>query len=332
MPILDKTYHMVTATIENEELTFSTPEDFDEAVWVGFFRIKSSEDLLELLKEGRLFAKSFTQNPKYNQFGVLDVVNGYLLSETAQTIRFTLEEENWNKIHINQVEVTQGESNYPEKIQDLGHKMKSIGIKVLKSVLKKFGVPESLWRQATAGAVDGDGSNYLLFNCYDPKFNFKSDGVGQHKDWGHITVLDAVQPGLEAFIEGEFLPIKMEDDFLTINFGEPLQKLLPGVNASLHRVVTQQNEMRTSTVMFVDPRVGSYSKMLSLLETNNVPDNDVPDEEKQGYVYDWEPKQKQLTNGEPTIAYFSRLSRQLYGENQSGKTAEQTSIDLAISL
>lgn len=324
MPVIDQKYHMVTAIIENEELAFSTAEEFDEAVRVGFFRIQSSEDLRDLLEYGRFFAKNFTKISKYNQFGVLDVVNGYLQSERAQTVRFTLEEINWNKTHINQAEVAHGESNYPEKIQILGHKLKSIGTKVLKSVLRKFGIPESLWRQATAGAVDGDGSNYLLFNCYDPKLNFKPDGVGQHKDWGHITVLDAIQPGLEAFIEGEFLPIEVEDGFLTINFGEPLQKLLPGINASLHRVVTQHDAMRTSTVMFVDPRVGSYAKMSSLLGSN-----DVPDEEKQGYVYDWDSEQKKLINGEPTVAYFSRLSARLYGENQSEKIVEQTLIDSA---
>lgn len=321
MPILDDKYQMVTATIINEEVTFDTAENFDEAMRAGFFRIKTSEDLSEFLSEGRLFARSFTQEPKYNQFGVLDVVNGYLQSETAQTVRFTLEEENWDKTHIQQKEVEQGESNYPKKIQALGHKMKDIGIKVLQGILKKFGVPKDLWRKATAGAENGEGSNYLLFNCYDPKLGTRPVGVGEHKDWSYITVLDAIQPGLEAFIEGEFRPLIIEDGYLIINFGEPLQKLLPGVNASLHRVVTQKAEMRTSTVMFVDPRVGSYGKTILPKLCDSA-----AEDEKQGYVYDWDSEQKKLTNGEPTLAYFTRLSSQLYGRNQSGVSEEQADL------
>jgi len=147
----------------------------------------------------------------------------------------------------------------------------------------------------------------LLFNCYDPKDGDKPYGVAEHKDWSHITVLDAIEPGLEAKIDGVWKEIHVEDGYLTINFGYPLEKLLPDVKASLHRVVTQTKEMRTSTVAFIDPRVGAFRKGIKSAKP-------------EGYVYDWDSRTKQLINGVPTLAFFQELSDKLYGNNQSGKS------------
>jgi 2-oxoglutarate-Fe(II)-dependent oxygenase superfamily protein len=302
----DRIYRMVTATLKDGEVHFPSQEAFSEAISVGFFRIKAPEEMD--LKAGRAFARTFAANPRYNQFGVLDVVNGYLQSEQNQTVRFTLERDNWNKCHVNQKEVD-GPGNYPPEVQKLGHHMHDIGIKVLKSILRGFEIPEELWFEATGGSSHGEGSHFLLFNCYDPKNGaFKPHGVAPHKDWGHLTVLDATEPGLEAEINGSWKSIFVEDGYLTINFGYPLEKLLPGVKASNHRVVTQTGKMRTSTVAFIDPRVGPYRKHLG--------------REDVGMVYDLDESKRKLVNGESTVSFFTRLSELLYGHNQSGKASE----------
>lgn len=295
-------YYMVTAKILEEEIIFDSQNAFDEAIKVGFFRIKTPSDLD--LEKGRLFAKTFTSIPRYNSFGVLDVVNGYLQSEKAQTVRFSLDQKNWNKCHIGQKEVEDGEPNYPLEIQDLGLKLNEIGIKVLRTILRKH-IPESLWFKATAGCSSNKGSHFLLFNCYDPLLSSRPDGVGAHKDWSYVTVLDASEPGLEAKIDGIWRSLHVEDGYLIINFGYPLQKLLPSVNASEHRVVTQKEKMRTSTVVFCDPLVGPREGAAEL-------------EDKEGYVWDWDSAEKKLVNGETTVAFFNRLSAVLYGTNQSG--------------
>lgn len=295
-------YHMITVPITNGELVFESDFDFKEAMKVGFFRIKTPADLD--LKIGRDFAKNFTSDPRYNQFGIIDVVNGYLQSDIAQSVRFSLERDNWNKCHIDQQEV-EGPSNFPPEIQELAHKLNAIGIVVLRSILKEYGLPEDLWFEATGGSTHGEGSQFLVFNCYDPKLGSRPDGVGAHKDWGHIGILDAVDPGLEAKIDGVWRSLYVEDGYLIVNFGYPLEKLLPGVTASEHRVVTQKKKMRTSIIAFVDPRVGPYR-------------NGVIAQKKEGYVYDWDPVEKQLVNGEPTTSFFAKLSAMLYGD-QSGK-------------
>lgn len=299
-------YNMVTASIVEDEVVFNSKECFKEAMSVGFFRIKAPSDLD--LQLGREFAKTFPSNPKYSEFGVLDVVNGYLLSEINQTVRFTLERDNWSKCHVNQKEVN-GEPNYPIEIQKLGYRMNAIGIMVLRSILRQFEVPEELWFKATAGSSAGEGSHFLLFNHYNPKNSKKLAGVGAHRDWGLITILDAGS-GLQAKIKGEWMKLFMEDGYLTVNFGYPLKKLLPEIEASEHRVPTQTENIRTSTVVFIDPRVGPYRKETCL----------PAGVEHEGYVYDWDSNTQSLKNGEPTTTFFARLSEQLYGANQTGKS------------
>ena len=296
-------YHMITASIVDDEVVFNSDDDFNQAMKVGFFRIKAPADLD--LEVGRAFAKTFTKDSRYNTFGELNVANGYLQSKVAQTVRFTLERDFWNKCHVNQKEV-EGQPNYSDEIQKLGKKMHEIGIKVLRSILKKYQMPEDLWFKATAGSTHDEGSYFLLFNCYDPILGSRSEGVGAHKDWGYITVLDATDPGLEAKIDGVWRSLQMEDGYLTINFGEPLEKLLTQVHASEHRVVTQKEKMRISTVAFIDPRVGSYRSSAKT-------------EDKEGCVYDW--NGHELVNGETTLSYFQKLSSKLYGADQSGKSA-----------
>ena len=132
-------------------------------------------------------------------------------------MRFTLERDNWNKCHVNQKE-TEGEPNYPIEIQKIGHRLHEIGIAVLNSILKQQGLPKNLWFKATAGSSSGEGSHFLLFNCYDPKNGKRKEGLGAHKDWGYITVLDATEPGLEAKINGTWRKLHLEPRIFNYKF------------------------------------------------------------------------------------------------------------------
>lgn len=296
-------YHMVTVPIVNGEIAFNSKEDFDEAMKVGFFRIKAPDDLN--LEAGRKFAREFTSNPRYNQFGILNIANGYMQSQKLQSVRFSLEREYWNKCHIAQQEVD-GPPNYSPELQELGHKMGVIGSQVLKNILQNFDLPEDLWFEATAGSSHGEGSIFLVFHCYDPKLSSRPEGLAAHKDWGHIALLDVTEPGLEAKIDGEWRSLYIEDGYLIVNFGYPLEKLLPGVTASEHRVIIQKEKMRTSIVLFIDPRVGPFRE-------------GVASQQNEGYIYDWDPVERKLINGESTVSFFERLSALLYGVDQSGK-------------
>lgn len=297
-------YEMVTAEIRDGELCFASDEDFDEALHVGFFRIKCPAAID--LEVTRNFARSFPHNERYRQFGVLDVVNGFLQSQDNQTVRFTLERDHWDRCYVDLQQV-EGPPNYPLAVQKVGHQLHALGSSMLTSILRRFGLPEELWFEATAGASHSEGSHFLLFNHYDPKLGNRPHGVAQHADWGWITVLDAVQPGLEAYIDGQWRPLSCEEGYLTVNFGYPLQKLLPAVKASVHRVVTQTKALRTSTVAFIDPRIGPYRST-------------APEEwqGRSGQIYDWDAEQECLVNPQDTTAFFTGLSEALYGSDQSG--------------
>lgn len=299
-------YHMVTASMNGDDVVFPSNEAFLEAIKVGFFRIPVPQDVD--VKIGEIFANSFTSDSKYTGFGELDVVNGLLKSDSNQTVRFTLERDNWDKCHINQKE-EKGPSNYPAEIQKLGHQMHAIGIKVLRTILKRFEVPQELWFDATGGASEGEGSHFLLFNSYDPSNGSeKPFGVAPHKDWGHTTVLYATDEGLEAEIDGIWRSIQLEKGFFTINFGYPLEDVVP-VNASNHRVLTRTLKKRISIAAFIDPRVGKFRDHLK--------------REDEGMVYKFDSVKKVLENGQTTVSYYTKLSNDLYGANQSGNVVEE---------
>jgi len=158
------------------------------------------------------------------------------------------------------------------------------------------------WFKATGGSSQKEGSNFLLFNCYDPKKMGVKEGLGAHKDFGHVTVLYAIEPGLEAQIEGVWRQIVLEDGYFTINFGYSLEKLLPSVNASNHRVLFQKEKVRTSIAALLAPvwaLIGSH----------------VQSEDDEGCVYDWNVRKNELVGRETSINFFERLSNMLYGPN-----------------
>ena len=59
--------------------------------------------------------------------------------------------------------------------------------------------------------------------------------------------------------------------------------------------------MRTSFILFINPRIGPYRK------------GGVTQREE-GYVYDWDPVEGKLVNGETTTSFFAKLSALLYDD------------------
>ncbi len=294
---LGSVYVMKTARLEEGKVVFDSESDFDEVLKVGFFRVKRPDNIN--IGATRKFNEDFYTSPKYREFGSLDPVNGFIESELAQTVRFTLERDYWNTNHWSKSPDPKN-PNYPPEVQEVGHQLMNVGICALNSILDRFDLPLDQMFQATGGASAGEGSYFLNFNYYDPENADKSFGLGAHTDWGALTVLDAVDEGLQAEIEGVWRPLQLKEGYLTINFGEVLAKLLPGVKACNHRVETQKMKPRKSLVMFIDPRVGPYRESAK--------------QEGEGMVWDWDTKECQLIHGELTSDFFSKLSKKLYGK------------------
>jgi hypothetical protein len=278
-------YCMKTADLVKGEVVFSSSADFDEAIEVGFFRIPIPQNVD--VRQTRAFSKSFHGDSTYTDFKALSLADGFFRPDLAQSVHFSLERDNWAGV-------------YPQNVREVGDQLTQIGSQILRSILEKFNLPRELWFKATSGASDGEGSCYLVFRHYDPEVTNKPVGLTEHRDWGFITVLDASSDGLEAEIDGVWHPLAIEEGYLTINFGEPLHKLLPQVNASNHRVALQTHQARNSTVLFIDPRVGSYRQSSGLCQ-------------EEGLVWEWNPQTRQLVNSQTTLRYFEEMSRNMYG-------------------
>lgn len=261
-------YSMVTAELSDTGLHFSSDEAFNEALRVGFFRIPTPKDID--LKVGRAFASTFPSDPTYSNYGKIDHVNGYLTTESFQLIRFELDRERWGV--------------FPKEVQKLGHQLHGIGVKILLKILERSDIPKDLWSRATSKASECGGQHLLSFCNYDPKNGDKPYGLSSHKDWTYLTVVDVHQEGLQAQIDGQWKTLVIEDGYLTVNFGIFLEKLIPQVKASLHRVVTQTQELRTSTVAFLCPK---------------------------SEIYDWDSEKKELINEKSMKVAFDELNKVL---------------------
>lgn len=291
-----QSYRMFQAEIKEGELVFPSKEAHDEAMRVGLFCIKTDLNF----KVGKQFARTFVDNPKYTQMGEISPVDGYLTSKEAQTVRLTLDEKNWKKCHVNGKEAV-GEANYPKEIRKLGRGLKVLSSTILESVMRQNHVPQELWFKATGGCTHNEGSYFLMFNNYSPKLGDRPYGLGAHKDWGHISILRARQPGLEVEIDGQFYPVEPgEKDEVIVNFGYCLEKLLPHITACTHRVLTQKIEERISIVLFADPCVGPYREGVQC-------------EDKEGHVYYYNPESNQLENPLTVVDFFKEKTKELYG-------------------
>jgi isopenicillin N synthase-like dioxygenase len=95
---------------------------------------------------------------------------------------------------------------------------------------------------------------FRIFN-YPPSATCEDFGVGEHPDYGLLTVLlqDKVG-GLEISHQGEWLPAAPVPDSLVCNVGDMLERLTAGRYVSaLHRVRNASTQDRVSMPLFLDP-------------------------------------------------------------------------------
>ena len=250
-------YDLQTSQIVNGELIFDNQEKgFFTALNDGFFFLKISEGID--LTSADLFANNFYKDKEgvqtldqfkgFKQYtsDKLAEHEGYYCREVDQTEQFFLEKRFWNDV-------------YPEKLVDLAEKLKDLSIIILNNILLKLDIPKELWDKATGGCSHNIGMYHLTFNHFRPKKEAR--GLNIHKDSGWITILRSLEPGLEAYINEEWIPITPRSGYFIINFGcafEILTKnMLQPVNAITHRVMKQlqspfRKEDRFSYALFAD--------------------------------------------------------------------------------
>ena len=86
----------------------------------------------------------------------------------------------------------------------------------------------------------------------------KAWGVGQHTDYGLVTLLLAMSPGLEVqTIGGDWVRLPVVPNTFVVNLGDVLERMTGGVfRSTLHRVRNVGEEARISVPYFYDPAFG----------------------------------------------------------------------------
>ncbi|MBX9977933.1 MAG: hypothetical protein K2X98_06815, partial [Alphaproteobacteria bacterium] len=187
-----------------------------------------------------------------------------------------------------------------KEIQQEAGNLRDFGVRILQGLLKKLHFEQKHWFDGTGGSACGHGSYNLSFNYYNADIKDKPFGIGEHTDWGMITLLDTIQPGLQIRIDNQWRDISVDDDDLIVNIGEPFTYLLSHVKPGIHRVVNQDVGVRTSIAMFINPRIGPFKESAKR-------------KGQEGMIYSYNPEKNMLVDGITVVDYFENVSNQLLG-------------------
>lgn len=147
--------------------------------------------------------------------------------------------------------------HYPDDIARFGGQLDAIGVAIIREIFRQSAIPEAYWDRASGGYASGEGTAFLNFVHYDTRTT--DWGLRAHTDYGFVTILDAMAPGLQIELEGEFHDVPVLPGHFVINFGEALNFVTSyaarGVGAVVHRVLSQQpaDSIRHGIVYFANP-------------------------------------------------------------------------------
>ena len=233
----------IGAISEDGCLAFSTQADLDSALDVGAFYLKVPEDLS--LECARHFGMSLLDpNSPHRDVPQYGELEGFIALDNNQQTKLALRRHRWAK-------------HYPDDIARFGGQLDAIGVAIIREIFRQSAIPEAYWDRASGGYASGEGTAFLNFVHYDPSTT--DWGLRAHTDYGFVTSLDAMAPGLQIEREGEFHDVPVLPGHFVINFGEALNFVTSyaarGVGAVVHRVLSQQpaDSIRHGIVYFANP-------------------------------------------------------------------------------
>ncbi|MDO7925200.1 2OG-Fe(II) oxygenase family protein [Pseudomonas sp. KFB-139] len=244
-------YTLASAELINKKLIFDTADGFSRAISDGFFFVKSPG--IELMA-GDLFARNFylpvgagTSAP-YQGFSHwtedrLACREGYFSRDVDQVEQFFLESRFWKTV-------------FPKPLLQQAGEMQDFALALLKAVLAELDLPIELWDESTGRCLSMQGTYHLTFNHF--RNHVRARGLNIHKDSGWVTILRSLEPGLEVFRDGEWLPVSPRPGEFIVNFGCAMEILTrhsaTPVAAVAHRVKEQLPNQpdRFSYALFVD--------------------------------------------------------------------------------
>ena len=233
----------IGAISEDGCLAFPTQADLDSALDVGAFYLKVPEDLS--LECARHFGMSLLDpNSPHRDVPQYGELEGFIALDNNQQTKLALRRHRWAK-------------HYPDDIARFGGQLDAIGVAIIREIFRQSAIPEAYWDRASGGYASGEGTAFLNFVHYDTRTT--DWGLRAHTDYGFVTILDAMAPGLQIELEGEFHDVPVLPGHFVINFGEALNFVTSyaarGVGAVVHRVLSQQpaDSIRHGIVYFANP-------------------------------------------------------------------------------
>jgi hypothetical protein len=210
-------------------------KEISEAAKRGFFYLEMPDDCRPLVKEVKDFASWVFSMRNLNSTNYHDG-GGNIQREQAY-----FHEEEWSTL-------------FPEKVLELTQKISSINIEILKNIYSWAGFSECDYEKISGGATSGKGTSVLNFSHY--RAEKKQKGLGEHRDFGQITLLFIDKVGLQVHFHGNWVDVKPMENHFVIIFGQTLEVLIHDKSqliAANHRVA-QVFEDRISITLFTHNR------------------------------------------------------------------------------
>ncbi|MEU9608438.1 2OG-Fe(II) oxygenase family protein [Streptomyces sp. NPDC048057] len=232
-----------------DDLRFDRSDGLRRALHDGVFALAVPDDLD--LRPGITLCREFHHPPQGDPVG--DAYRGF-----RDRVDVYFDREDFQVEHV-LTDAAARTRHFPAPLTAMVDRMTELALLVFRTALVELGIPGSMWRHVTGGAVDGLGTHWFVAHHY--RGHRTQVGCAPHRDTGYVTVLHAQQPGLEVRSDGAWIPVDPVPGHFLVNFGQSfaiLTERLPlRTTAALHRVREYRSGRpgadRISFAAFVDP-------------------------------------------------------------------------------
>lgn len=240
------------AKLDNKNLVFETPDGLNNALSMGVFYVKIQDNF------DHYTAKKFANSYYLDKDGMDDEYKGFKNAKLENSI-LGYSSPN-DQVELLQLEIKLWHKYFAPDVVNMLTQLNEVSKIVLEAIFNAIGVKKEDVDQITGGLDDNNGLQYCIFNHYRSSHN--AIGFTAHKDSGFITTLYSIEPGLEAYQDGKWIPVDPINNYFTVNLGHALEvlsaKMQRPVHAIYHRVrktLKSEKELdRFSIGSYIGPR------------------------------------------------------------------------------
>ena len=239
----------------------------------------SEEQLTDLIQMGFCYAKLPNEESTYNAINKLkEKALNFFRQAKEEKIKFAVNEKYEGFADRQDGKIPQSVQqfyfrsaspygSFVDEVESINHIKKvfqdDIGLPLVEKIFTRFG-KENYFSELTQQPF-----NSFSFVYYPETQTVPCKrGVNAHKDFGLITVLYISKPGLQVYLNDEWLDVYPMPGYVVVNIANALELILgKKCNSALHRVLLPREERLTMGI-FIDPDMGkNFEKPLIDLTT-----------------------------------------------------------------